>query len=323
MRSALRRTDEAIFNACRYGSSAQFTEVLCAFGNIERQLAIAERWRTEKRLQPLYGLSQQWVSVASDGSHEFEIALALAGIHDREGEAGDLRTNLEPVRIVSNKNGSTTVKWTEKSRSVVWNAADLAINLTAVLERRFTDNLRSSTNLPLSSFHSTALDSITAFLGKETNEQRIGELLWGLILLDHEKSFRKTVGRGLSTSSLLPRAYALLKLLFLPKPLVVESKADTTFVRFARKQEQGTNIRPEPRILWLLKAGHMDQACLLAAKRLHMSGLSPKNIPWQELYGVDTNMLEAGLLIPVQQNCISELANLVLRPEPLSQDSIA
>src|SRR5206468_6380350 len=96
-KGVLRNIEEAIFEFCQYGGQAFFQAIVMALGRAERELAGAERFRTDKRLTPVAGLSADWIAAANDNTPEFEIALALAGIYDRDGRIGQLRSNLEPI----------------------------------------------------------------------------------------------------------------------------------------------------------------------------------------------------------------------------------
>ena len=54
--------------------------VLRALGRAERTLSNGLRFCEEKRLRPIQGLSPRWLDQADDGSPEFRLAAALAGI---------------------------------------------------------------------------------------------------------------------------------------------------------------------------------------------------------------------------------------------------
>jgi CRISPR-associated protein Csx17 len=98
--AALRRIDAAMFDFCRYGGKPRMAEILCALGNMERQLSNGEKFRkSDKRtIHPVPPLSTSWISACDDGTPEYRLALALASIRgDREGKVGDIRANLEPV----------------------------------------------------------------------------------------------------------------------------------------------------------------------------------------------------------------------------------
>jgi CRISPR-associated protein Csx17 len=308
--AALRRIDAAIFDFCRYGDKARMAEILCALGNAERELANGEKFRkTNKRtIQPVPLLSAAWILACDDGSAEFRLALALASIHgSRDGQVGNLRTNLEPVE---HKGSRWT--WAEQSRAVVWSGADLFRNLTAVLTRRVMDANRAGLDqLPLAGRFTTFLPDVSRFLNGAIHDPRLEELLWGLLLIDTTTDWHVPVEQLTKPQDqplLLPSAYALLKLLFLPDKLSWPAGTE------------GVIVKPEPEILGRLRARDVDGACLIAARRLRASGVVPMPGPtsgrsWREVnFGsrVHAERLAAALLIPVRET--TKLAQLVLRP---------
>jgi len=106
----------------------------------------------------------------------------------------------------------------------------------------------------------------------------------------------------------LPRAYALLKLVFLPKYHALQTGG-------------GKPIKPEPAILNHLRAERLSDACQVAARRLRASGYVPMPGPASggRARHVDYTLpksvqarLAAALLIPVSKP--ERLQALVLRP---------
>jgi CRISPR-associated protein Csx17 len=307
--AALRRIDAAIFDFCRYGGKLRMAEILCALGNAEQQLANGEHFRktTKPTIQPVPPLSPPWLSACDDGSVEFCLALALAAIRgDQEQKVGDLRTNLEPV-----ERKPWGWDWAEKNRAVVWSGADLCRNLAAVLTRRVMDTGRAGLEtLPLGSRFSASLTDVATFLAGDTDNQRLEELLWGLLLIDSANEWREQREQLTKPSErplLFPSAYALLKLVFLPHQLSWPAGAE------------GVSIKTEPEILGCLRAGNVRGGCEIAARRLRASGFVPMPGPLsdgrrRELdldTRVDPTRLAAALLIPVSGTV--QLARLVLR----------
>jgi CRISPR-associated protein Csx17 len=322
--SALRRIDSAILDFCKFGGQRYFQQICIALGQAERELTIAEQFREEKKLKPLAGLSLDWVKAADDHSSEFQLAWALASLHDAEGKIGPWRANLEPVNW---KKRCRT--WAEKDRAVVWNAGDLATNLANVLERRLMDGQRAGcTVLPLASHAMASLDTIAAFLDGDLDDQRIEDLLWGCMLIDQGNGRNSESVREEETNHRhIPRTFALLKLLFLSRPLVGESNHGKIYWRLAYAGETGITIRPEPNILPLLRAGRLGEACRIAAHRLRVSGLPPipgvlpdglaRDAVWSELT-IDlrhAERLAASLLIPIDSASINQLVHLVCQDE--------
>lgn len=293
-KSALRKIETAIFSFCQYGGDSRFADILCALGQAEKELANGENFRKDSKLWPLVGLSPEWLKAAYDGSPEYEIALSLSGIYDASYKIGTLRANLAPVKTGTN-------------HEVVWNSSSLSRNLAAVLERRIIDGERAGCDrLPLACRRTTSLDAIAAFIAGETDDRRVEELLWGMLLIDHSKDYPTLKRSPIDDAPLLPRSYALLKLLFMPGPLTAQS--------------ENVEVRPEMAILPLLRAKRVDDACQVALRRLRASGFIPQaNQTSQHWHTPDPARLAAALLIPVASRDVDILKSMVLRPETNNQ----
>lgn len=332
-RAALNRIDSSVFAFCKYGGKSLFQQILIALGLAERELALTEGkvGNSKTRPKPLVGLSPDWIDAANDNSFEFHIALALASIHDPERKTGPLRSNLEPVVVGRKNDGEWYANWAEKNRAVVWHAADLGTNVVKTLQRRIIDGQTAgSTSLPLSSRFRVPLATVAAFLAEEPNDQRIEQLIWGLMLINGKTTDRP---EQQYSEALVPRAYALLKLLFLPGPFVIERRGDgERFARLLRLNEEGgLTICPEPAILHLIGGGRLGEACAIAMRRLRASGLDPMPSPirargvrdadWRELEGEvadrEALRLAAALLIPISDVALNRLFHLVIRTDEI------
>ena len=142
---------------------------------------------------------------------------------------------------------------------------------------------------------------IGAFLWGQTEDWLLTELLSGLMLIDREREWPR-LGQVDSNEALpLPRAYALLKLLFLAGPLRLPGRAEPVA------------IAPEPEVFGQLRAGDLGQAVRLAARRLRASGLTPMCEEGGSGLGEgETSRLWAALLFPIGR--AEDLASLVIRP---------
>jgi len=328
---ALWAIDSAIFDFCRYGGRTMFQKILIALGRAEQELALTPGRVGQSKFPPgpIAGLSRDWIAAADDHSAEFTIARALAGIDDPDHEIGSLRTNLETVREwYDSEARERRATWAEKDRAVAWIAAHLPANLASILVRRMRDADRSGCeNLPLSSPASAPLGVIARFLAGKLDDRRIEDLLWGLVLVSPSQH-----KPNLDDDAQVPAAYALLKLLFLPRPLVIDRRDDGRIsARYAGPDEEGIRIRPEPRVLHLLRAGRLGEACAIAMRRLRTSGLAPRpraragqtrDGTWKELdqmgaAGLDPIRLAAALVIPISDRALSRLVTLITRPEDI------
>jgi CRISPR-associated protein Csx17 len=153
-----------------------------------------------------------------------------------------------------------------------------------------------------------SLRAVDLFLRRDTDDERIKderleELLRGLALID----WRNDVATGAkqtdaSVPPSLPRAYALLKLLFLPEGKLSRAR-----------QAEPVWIKHEPSIIPLLRAGRAADALEVAQRRLRSSGL----VAFTDQFHFpdeDGARLAAALLIPISARAATSLAETVLRP---------
>jgi CRISPR-associated protein Csx17 len=169
--------------------------------------------------------------------------------------------------------------------------------------------------LPLEGRFTASLTDVSQFLNGAIHDRWLEELLWGLLLVDATPDWRDIEAQLTKPQEqplLLPSAYALLKLLFLPAKLSWPVGTE------------GIMVKPEPEILGRLRARDMDAACQIAARRLRASGVVPMPGPtsggsWRDVHfhsHVQAERLAAALSIPVRET--TTLAQLVLRPHPES-----
>ena len=297
---ALTYIEEASFQLCASGQLVDSQATLIALGAAETELARSPRFRAEHQglvLRPLAGLSERWATECDDQSSEFELAAALASIAG-EGQRGAFRTYLEPVTITG-----AQVTWTNDDTSTIWGAGTLTDNLAAVLYRRSIDARAAGGAHPeLTSRRYASLDTIDAFLRQETDDARLEALLRGLALINWSRSSIRLPHTSFLVPPTLPRAYALLKLLFLPGG---ELKNNT--------RTEPVMIRHEPMLVPLLRAGRVAEALEIADKRLRICGLIPLTCQFH-VASDEGVRLAASLLIPIATPAINALAALVLRP---------
>jgi CRISPR-associated protein Csx17 len=244
-------------------------------------------------------LSERWASECNDQSYEFELAAALGSITG-EGKRGVFRTHLEPVEVMG-----THAAWTSDDTGMVWGTGTLASNLAAVLQRRSIDARAAGLSHPgLASRRYASLSAIAAFLQGETDDERLEALLHGLALISWRAESAWAPRPSSQIPPILPRVYALLKLLFLPEGRL--NPAGST---------EPITIRHEPAIVPLLRAGRVAETLEIADRRLRTSGLVPMTCQFHVAADVDTGTrLAAALLIPLAAPAINAIAALVLRP---------
>lgn len=307
---AVRKLDDALFRLAADGSPEAVQGALIAIGRIALECARRPKLRTEDDrgrfpTTPPPRLSAEWRTTANDGSAEFALAAALAGIDaktekDAEGKRFYLpfRAHLAPIKA-----GAKSDEWSDTTESralAVWTGRDLVRDLAAIAERRLIEPQRrtflrankvgaDTEELPLGGFPSAPLWAIGKFLVQETDDQRIADLAAGLAwvqggALETRKNSERT--------DPLPFAYAALKPLFNPGGVGSDHR----------------RIDPLP-IVRLLTAGRTSDAIALAQRMARGAGLA---VPFARMAAgasVDPMRLAAALLFPLSRPDTTEVAD--------------
>jgi CRISPR-associated protein Csx17 len=307
--AALRRgVEAAIYEYCAnknhdtLENRETLLSLLVALGKAESEIARRPSSKKPKpgsnkpSIKPLE-LSSRWARECDDGTPEFELAAALASITG-EGEGGAIRANLEPVETVG-----ASVLWTTDDAGAVWGTSRLEDNLATVLQRRSIDARAGGLSHPsISGRRVASLSAVDSFLRGEIDDERIEELLRGLALIDWRDAQPTAAQTGVPLPPELPRAYALLKLLFLPGGKLRRER-----------QAEPVEIKHEPSVVPLLRAGRIADALDTALRRLRSSGLMPFTHQFH-FPEEDGARLAAALLIPISEHSTGLLAGAVLRP---------
>jgi len=316
--SALRQIDRSMFalaNRSEHGNDDSYLQnVLIALGNAERTLSRGLRFAADKYLRPLQGLSSQWLEQADDGSPEFRLAAAVAGIRGQRDGIGPFRTFLEEVEVTN------FVTWSPGSTSAVWSNRSLESNLAAVFRRRQMEAFRAGQNrVPLASPRPARLADVVAFLRSETNDEKLASLLWALPALNWSEVEFKLPQTTWSGDVAVPFEFGVMRLLVEPLPVVASGMQWTV-------GETGDSTQPDPDVFALLTSGRPNpvQAGLdRAASRLKSGGWPIIGHRNRQQAGKPVNgfvpsiapeRLLAAMLFPLANRDLERIANLVLYP---------
>jgi CRISPR-associated protein Csx17 len=316
--TALRHIDGAMFafaNRSEQDNDAKYLlNVLIALGKAERTLANGLRFAQEKYIRPLQGLSPQWLEQADDGSPEFHLAAAVAGIRGESDSVGPCRVFLEEVEFKGNY-----PNWAPGSTSAVWSNRPLAANLAAVFRRRQMEAFRDGLNrVPLNTPRPACLADVLAFLNKNTDDDKLTALLWALPTLnwsDIEFRLPKKINRD---ELELPFEFGVMRLLVKPLPLVASGQ----YWNFGEATEP---TKPDPDVFHLIASGQNDAVELAvdrAARRLKSGGRLVKGYRNQQQAGkplgvmslIPADRLLASMLFPLSNRDLEFIANAVLYP---------
>lgn len=298
--SARRGIDEAIYSLLQHGGATHVKNLVAAIGKLEQLIAQRGGGGNPKLSGPISGLSPRWIVAADDGSTEVRIAAALASIR-ATGDVGPIRSNLAPV------DPRKPWTWADGRGQTAWEGNSLSARMSSVLSRRMMDAQKFDTRSnPLWGEIRISPGDVSALIEGDIDEALVEDLLLGFTWIDwSDQDAVLAVRRDLmerkrwwkpTEDRLVPRSWALLKLLFFSGQMTVDVERVT--------------IKPEPAIVPLLNAGRVNDACKVAGRRLSSAGLYPLTADFPDR--TDGIRLAAALLLPVYGK--QRIMRLVLRP---------
>lgn len=285
--SARRAIDSEIYDLLLQGGALRVKALVAAIGRMEQLLATRDLAKKPALRSPLVGLSARWLTAMDDGSLEVRVATAIASI-GRTGEVGPLRANLAPV------DPQKPWKWAAGKGQTSWSGSTLADRLAGVLSRRMMDSERlSCESNPLFAAVPLVAQDVAAFIDQGTDDRLIEDLILGLMWLrwDDRDLVREARSQLMGRWSApvvecpVPRAWSLLKLLFLPGPL-------------KGREGKDLRIRAESSIVPLLAAGRIAEAAQVAQRRVRASGIPVAEVDFPNT--PNGTRLAAALLIPIR-----------------------
>ena len=344
IRHSVKNLEEALFELLAPElSHSAVSGAMMAIGQLGRTLSCVQA--NDKNLVPAPPplLSSQWVREADDGSREFRIAAALAGLGISRQDSGAESDSQRPLRVkefpppmaahltrlTNARRGNAQLEaltffrgqrlrasrqWAQGAHSptAVWGQGGLISNMIAVLERRLVEALiRGLTDKPFSSASFAQLGDVAAFIGGDFNDERCNDLLAGLVWAK-PLTFLKSRDGELR----VPFAYAALKPIF---------TTNRTLIRLG-VIPSGASIPEPPGLVTQLRMGGrsldgraISRAVLNAFERARSSGIISAFDPIQSGAGVHArkcgrfgvgvrpDRLAASLLIPIYDSGMKSL----------------
>ncbi len=311
--SCFTQLDRALTDYCRAsvipGQEYPLVPVVRALGEAERILASGSAFARDKKIRPLQGLSSQWYDATDDSSAEFRLAASLAGMIGKRDIVGSLRAYLEPIV------DSRYPVWRKDNPTAFWSQRSLEENLAGIFRRRQIDAFRNGYGwIPLESLRSASLPDVVAFLQGQTDDEKISDLLWGLLGVD----LRHPVGDQAHerNATVIPLEFGVIRLLVEPLSLRVVNgrwKWDSSVPPPASGAET----------FQILASGRRDAvelAFIAALRRLSMQGFQPVGTRFRQgratsiplLSSIGATRLLASLLFPLSRYDRVFIANTIL-----------
>lgn len=289
LRELPRQVYDCVFQYLERGDTASFQRLVISLGKAEMVLSDLSNNDDIRRIPPI-NLNPAWVNLADDGTPEFRIAHALAGIGWTGADLNPIRMDLHKVEIRPDKHGGHRAYWSDKTRKVVPYVSDPMSFLISLLEHRCLSGKKEERDhFPIGSVYNVSLDDVNEFLDGSLDHGKIVDLFLGLVLSNDPRPLRKHGHRGqkgLEKAYQLPRDYILLKACYLPEPLVIEGEKVT--------------VPYDLKIGSLLRARRLGDACSHAARKLKARGIASVSTFGKE--DIDPASLYASLLIPVNSH---------------------
>lgn len=300
IKRATAQLENVSFALTRPGAGRQAVQrALILLGEVMQTLAVSRKG--QKAVPALPRLSESWVLQADDGSSEFRLAVALAGLDN-------MQSHLAPVAW---NDKSRRPEWHADSRLFVWGKGDLARNLVSVVERRVIEARRQeSVREPFASRSrmGARLADIQAFLSGQTDDGRIAALLQGLVWVKLSEALVPATNDRTNGAS-VPTAYAVLKPFFTPPALL----------KHLGRLPEDAHLTLPGELSRLLAAGQVPKAYDIAWRRARIAGLGWPKGEVPQTSALNGPRLLAALAIPLEA---AALAQLLPRVENLQPESV-
>jgi CRISPR-associated protein Csx17 len=301
-----RQLEDQLFDLSgREATPAEMQSLIVLLGEIQQATAVSRK--AQENMRPVPHLSEHWVTAADDGTPEFRIAKALAGLRGVDDVALPLRAQQFPVHQKYDE--WMTPETSEGVRICIGQKGRLMDTLRALLEHRLwlADKLKMR-DKPFSGPAGATLDDVVAFLRDDRMDARIAALLPGLSLCAIPEDTDRTAGEGA-----LPAAFGLMKLALTPGRIL------------RSLGHLGADERlpiPAGMLAQLAAGNHDNRAVKIAWRRLRASNLTPffaDAIP--KLGDIKPIRATAALLIPLRYGATGALARGLLEEPETEADS--
>lgn len=242
--SARRRLSRAIFDCTRNPDARHFQMVSRELAHLDALPGLPKMLAS-----PCAPLPAAWIDACDDGSPEVRLAAAVASLR-QEGKLGAFRAHLAPV------DPSAMQRWGAAPNHYLPWRGSLLDGLGKILLRRLILAQKYGVS-PLKASLELDPADLTFLLEGRIDMALFNDLLRAFSLVRFSRNSPESWKRPVQQKR-LPYALGLLKLLYSAIPSDAGLDA--------------AKLHPETRIVMLLQAGRMEEACSLASQRIRAAG---------------------------------------------------
>ncbi len=277
--SSRRRLAAAVFACARTPDARHFQEVSRALAHMDALPTLPALLRV-----PCPGLAADWIPACDDGGPEVRLAAALASLGGA-GKLGALRAQLAPV------SPAAPFRWEKDSEQfTAWRGAtlegigNLFLRRLLLAQRYGVTPLRAGIRLQPA--------DLLPLLQETLDMALLQDLLRAFSLIRWPKTMQPLWPQPLQAQR-LPHALTLLQLLYTPLPTDCELDRE--------------RLCPDLRIVRLVQAQRLEEACTLAAQRLRVAGGGAFYLPAsfvESVRGLSPAAVLACLAVPVSPHAL-------------------
>lgn len=307
----IHRLEESIFALLGRAAPRRIAvqDVLVRLGTVERTVSTSRFAREDAAIRPAPWLPERWATEADDGTDEFRLAAALAGLRDHPCP---LRAHVAAVGARESQ-AWEALEWTPGSSLATFSIGEVDGLLAATLERRLlsaeggtasSDPVARAKD-PLDGRCGADLAALAAFVRGELDLARLRNLATGLSLVKvPDRLERRERDRGRSVA--LPASLAILVSVFTPER-VLSQQGILPFE---------ANVARPRKIISCLLANKIDEAVTIAWRSLRLAGVRLPPLPPAalETRALSGKRLAAALLCPLDARDVGSLVKRLLVP---------
>ena len=287
--AALNALDRAQFAVATFGGVRHLQAVLGALAEAEQAASRSPKFRKAQRLDPIVGLlAREWVPLLDDDSAEFRVAVGLASLSDRvssgrpstaEAVGGSLATLLRPV-----KRAQFGLEWSSGGpripnlgRRPLFDLLNDVVGARAALAgstRSSDEGQDHIAGLPFAFDYGLSVDlaDIGRLLCGQLDEERLGAILAGLLLLEWKGAFSVVADCLAVSDDPVARLHAASQPIYVVLAPFFAGRLPVAPTDAEPNPNRSIGVRPRPEWVGAIRTGTAHTAARSAAQLLRGRG---------------------------------------------------